>query len=145
MLPPCGIAADAIVYRQAARVPLAVMSGPSALATAFRLLLLGLLLTGFVLKPALAFAEEVHELTAHAADVDHDHGHDDRAPAPDDGKAGHDDDHWHLTHCCGHQPAVLPRLELELLAPVSVSPIPSLAVAFAPALLTAPFRPPITA
>ncbi|MGO4221162.1 DUF2946 family protein [Lysobacter sp. TAF61] len=126
------------------------MPASSAIAAALRLLLLGLLLAGFTLKPALAFAEEVHELTAHVAAGaqahDHEasvHGHD-GAPAPD-GKDGHDDDHWHLSHCCGQQAAVLPRMQIELAVAVAASPVATLSVAFAPARLTAPFRPPIQA
>lgn len=131
------------------------MSASSALNAAVRLLLLGLLLASFTLKPALAFAEEVHELVAHAAAGSHGHGHefgehavdghavDDHAPAPDDGKSGHDDDHWHLTHCCGQQAAMLPRMQFDLPTAVSASPVATLSVAFAPTRLTAPFRPPI--
>ncbi len=126
------------------------MSASSALHAAARLLLLGLLLASFTLKPALAFAEEVHELVEHAAAGSHGHGHafgehsvDDRTPAPDDGKPGHDDDHWHLTHCCGQQAAMLPRLQFDLPTAVSDSPVAILSVAFAPTRLTAPFRPPI--
>ncbi|UNK48623.1 hypothetical protein MNR01_12800 [Lysobacter sp. S4-A87] len=121
------------------------MLSPSALAAALRLMLLGMLLASFVLKPALAFAEEVHELTEHAAAGAHGHApalHD-GAPAPDDGKAGHDDDHWHLTHCCGQQAAVLPRMQFDLPAAATTSPVATLSVAFAPTRLTAPFRPPI--
>ncbi|QSX73937.1 hypothetical protein HIV01_011970 [Lysobacter arenosi] len=126
------------------------MSASSALHAAVRLLLLGLLLASFTLKPALAFAEEVHELVAHAAAGSHGHGHefgehdvDDHAPAPDDGKSGHDDDHWHLTHCCGQQAAMLPRMQFDLPTTVAASPVATLSVAFAPTRLTAPFRPPI--
>lgn len=136
------------------------MSASSALHAAVRLLLLGLLLTSFTLKPALAFAEEVHELVAHAAAGSHGHGHafgehavdghavdghadDDRTPTPDDGKSGHDDDHWHLTHCCGQQAAMLPRMQFDLPTAVAASPVARLSVAFAPTRLTAPFRPPI--
>jgi hypothetical protein len=125
------------------------MSASSALNAAVRLLLLGLLLASFTLKPALAFAEEVHELVEHAAAGSHGHGHEfgahavDHAPAPDDGQSGHDDDHWHLTHCCGQQAAMLPRMQFDLPTAVSASPVATLSVAFAPTRLTAPFRPPI--
>ena len=149
MLPPCGIPRTKLCIARSGAYPCRHVR-LSALATAFRLLLLGLLLSGFVLKPALAFAEEVHELTAHAAEacdattmrtppVD-------RAPAPDDGGPPHDDDHWHLTHCCGHQAAVLPRLELDASRTgMAVSPIPSLVGRLRAGAATAPFRPPITA
>jgi len=126
------------------------MPVPSALVAALRMLLLGMLLAGFVLKPALAFAEEVHELTAHAAADTHGHDHafgehavDGDDGAPDDGKTGHDDDHWHLTHCCGQQAAVLPRMQFDLPAAATASPMATLSVAFAPTRLAAPFRPPI--
>ncbi|HEY5802255.1 MAG TPA: hypothetical protein VIT90_00990 [Lysobacter sp.] len=125
------------------------MSASFSLVAALRLLLLGLLVASFMLKPALAFAEEVHELTAHAAASvqahDHGPGVHDGAPAPDDGQTGHDDGHWHLSHCCGQQAAVLPRLQFDFLAGVYASPIATLSVAFAPTRLTAPFRPPIAA
>lgn len=120
------------------------MPGPSALAPALRLLMLAVLLCGFVLKPALAFAEEIHELTAHASATHGDHGLD-HAPAPDDGKSGHDDDGWHLSHCCGHQAAVLPRLDIAAFAATRAEPVPEHSVAFVPTRLTAPFRPPIAA
>ncbi len=149
------------------------MSGSSAIAAAVRLLLLGLLLASFTLQPSSAFAEEVHELVAHAAAGNHGHGHavaehaiaehafgehaidghasnaqggehaDDRPAAPGDGQSGHDDDHWHLTHCCGQQAAMLPRLQFDLATAVSASPVARLSAAFAPTRLAAPFRPPI--
>lgn len=122
------------------------MFGASALSSVLRLLVIGLLLTGIVLRPALAFAEEIHDLTAHAATAsaaDSGQQHH-RAPAPGQDDPS-DDGHWHLTHCCGQQAAVLPRLDLGLLVPVTASPIPATTVSFVPTPHPAPFRPPIAA
>ena len=121
-----------------------------ALAHLLRLTLLGLLLCGAVLKPSLAIAEEMHELLAHAAVAGDGHAHaDEHDVAPlagkPDGQAPHDDSHFHLTHCCGQQAAVLPRLELTLAQVPADSPMPAQSIAFAPAPHTAPFRPPIAA
>lgn len=128
------------------------MIRPCALVAAFRLLLLGLLLGGIALKPSLAIAEEMHELLSHAVEAGDGHTHTDahavefadESSAPSkSGSSPHDDSHFHLTHCCGQQAAVLPRLDLAL-APVHAgSPLPLQLVAFAPAPHTAPFRPPI--
>lgn len=121
------------------------------LANLLRLTLFGLLLCGVVLKPSLAIAEEMHELLAHAAVAGDGHAHADehssvaqQAGAPD-GQVPHDDSHFHLTHCCGQQAAVLPRLELTLAQVHGDSPMPAQSIAFAPAPHTAPFRPPIAA
>ncbi|BDU15236.1 hypothetical protein [Lysobacter auxotrophicus] len=122
-----------------------------ALAHAVRLLLLGLLLCGVVLKPSLAIAEEMHELLAHAALVGDGHTHPEghgvvTSPATADGdRQPHDDSHLHLTHCCGQQAAVLPRLEFALPRIHRDSPLPAQTVAFAPTTHAAPFRPPIQA
>jgi hypothetical protein len=130
---------------------LSTMSVPSALAHALRLLLLGLLLCGVVLKPSLAIAEEMHELLAHAAVAGDGHGHEDAhavetATAPTQGDPSpHDDSHFHLTHCCGQQAAVLPRLDVAVPLMHGDSPIPAQTIAFAPAPRAAPFRPPIAA
>ncbi|MDR0184168.1 hypothetical protein [Lysobacter arvi] len=121
-----------------------------ALAPALRLLLLGLLLCGVVLKPSLAIAEELHELLAHAAVAGdghtHEEGHAVEAAAPATGTADptpHDDSHFHLTHCCGQQAAMLPRLEFALPRIHPDTPLPAQSVAFAPTPHAAPFRPPI--
>ncbi len=124
---------------------------PSALVDALRLLILGLLMCGIVLKPSLAIAEELHELIAHATVVGDGHTHVDAHEATTapvqlpDGPAPHDDSHFHLTHCCGQQAAVLPRVVLALVAPHADAPLPIQAIAFVPAKYTAPFRPPIVA
>ncbi|HEY0505972.1 MAG TPA: hypothetical protein VGD42_21010 [Lysobacter sp.] len=127
------------------------MPSPSALANAFRLLLVGLLLCGVVLKPSLAIAEEMHELLAHAAVAGDGHTHADAhavetAPSPPKGgQPPHDDNHFHLTHCCGQQSAMLPRMDVALVFVHGDSPMPVQADSFAPAPHTAPFRPPIAA
>ncbi|QGW63804.1 hypothetical protein GOY17_02040 [Lysobacter soli] len=120
-----------------------------ALAYAFRLMLLGLLLCGVVLKPSMAIAEEMHELLAHAAVAGDGHTHAEGhaaasiPPATGDDPKPHDDSHLHLTHCCGQQAAVLPRLDLALPWIHLDSPLPAQTVAFAPTPHPAPFRPPI--
>ncbi len=121
-----------------------------ALAHAFQLLLLGLLLCGVVMKPSLAIAEEMHELLAHAAVAGDGHAHaDSHAVEVEPAKGGqpplHDDSHFHLTHCCGQQAAVLPRLELSVAVAHGDSPIPARSISFIAAPHTAPFRPPIAA
>lgn len=126
------------------------MRSPTALANAFRLMLIGLLLCGVVLKPSLAIAEEMHELIAHAAVAGDGHTHPDDhsvavlAPsgAPD-GQPPHDDSHFHLTHCCGQQAAVLPRLDIALASMHADPVLPAQTIAFEPAPHIAPFRPPI--
>lgn len=126
------------------------MSASSALVRAFRLLVLGLLLAGIVLKPSLAIAEEMHELVSHALVAGDGHTHEEghavvQVPAPEGGQPPHDDNHFHLTHCCGQQAAVLPRLALALAIAPAASPIPPHVVSFVPTPRGAPFRPPIAA
>lgn len=124
---------------------------PAPFAQAFRLLLLGLLLCGVVLKPSLAIAEEMHELLSHAAVAGDGHAHPDAhsievvPPAGNDGSPPHDDNHFHLTHCCGQQAAVLPRLNLVLPYTHADSPLPTRAIVFALPPQGNPFRPPIAA
>lgn len=119
----------------------------AAPATVLRLLMLALLLCGIVLKPSLAIAEEMHDLLAHASVAADGHSHD-AAPVADSGDAApgkgtHDDGHFHLTHCCGQQAAVLPRLQLGVALAGTDSPVPRFVVDFTPASRAAPFRPPI--
>ena len=94
-----------------------------AFAPVLRLVLLGLLLAGVALKPSLAIAEEMHELLSHAVVAGDGHTHEDahavQSGAPSDGQGPHDDNHSHLTHCCGQQAAVLPRLDLVLMPQTS--------------------------
>ena len=122
---------------------------PRAFAPVLRFVLLGLLLAGVALKPSLAIAEEMHELLSHAVAAGDGHTHEDahavQSDPSTDGQSPHDDSHFHLTHCCGQQAAVLPRLDLVLSAPATASPIPAHAMAFRPAPHAAPFRPPIMA
>ena len=107
-------------------------------------LMLGLLLAGLAIKPALAASEELHDLVAHATLSDDGNAHDD-APDNDGGGQPHDDGHAHLTHCCGHQAAVPMRVYFQLRAPHDASPLERARIAFAPASYTAPYRPPIAA
>ncbi len=121
----------------------------AAPANVLRLLMLALLLCGIVLKPSLAIAEEMHDLLAHASASVDGHSHeetaaDDTGSTPSD-KASQDDSHFHLTHCCGQQAAMLPRLQLDVALAGTVSPVPRLVVDFTPAPRAVPFRPPIQA
>ena len=122
---------------------------PRAFAPVLRFLLLGLLLAGVALKPSLAIAEEMHELLSHAVLAGDGHTHEDahavQSDPSTDGQSPHDDSHFHLTHCCGQQAAVLPRLDLALPWIHLDSPRPAQIVAFAPTPHAAPFRPPIAA
>lgn len=120
----------------------------AAPAKVLRLLMLALLLCGVVLKPSLAIAEGMHDLLAHAGAAAEGAsyeraGVDDRGQAPSGQHA--DDGHFHLTHCCGQQAAVLPRVQLAVAAAAVASPIPRFVVGFTPAPRAAPFRPPIQA
>jgi len=115
-------------------------------------LMLGLLLAGLAIKPALAASEELHDLVAHASLSEGGSSHDDASDhdaTDNDTRDGsgqpHDDDHFHLTHCCGHQAAVPVRVHFELPVPHDASPLERERIAFAPEPRTAPFRPPIAA
>ena len=112
-------------------------------------LMLGLLLAGLAIKPALAASEEMHDLVAHATLSDDGNAHDassDDASGNDAGSGQpHDDGHAHLTHCCGHQAAVPAGTYFELRVPHEASPLERERIDFAPAPRTAPFRPPIAA
>jgi len=124
---------------------------PATFAQAFRLLLLGMLLCGVVLKPSLAIAEEMHELLSHATIAGDGHAHQDGhsleavTPPANGDSPPHDDSHFHLTHCCGQQAAVLPRVTLVLPRANVDSPLPVQTMAFSPAPQPTPFRPPIAA
>lgn len=109
-------------------------------------LMLGLLLAGLAIKPALAASEELHDLVAHASQSYGGNAHD-VSPGDDDkrGEQPHDDGHFHLTHCCSHQAAVPVGMYFELRVPHDASPLERERIAFAPAPYTAPFRPPIAA
>jgi len=113
-------------------------------------LLLGLLLAGLAIKPALAASEELHDLLAHASLAEGDSSHDDASghdAVDNDARGGqpHDGDHFHLTHCCGHQATVPMRVHFELPVAHNASPMDRERIAFAPEPRTAPFRPPIAA
>jgi len=118
-------------------------------------LILGLLLAGLAIKPALAASEELHDLVAHASLSEGGSSHDDASGhdaldndgTDNDTRGGqpHEDDHFHLTHCCGHQAAVPVRVHFELPVPHDASPLERERIAFAPEPRTAPFRPPIAA
>jgi len=118
----------------------------------FQCLMLGLLLAGLAIKPALAASEELHDLVAHASLSEGGSSHDDASDhdaTENDTRDGsgqpHDDDHFHLTHCCGHQAAVPVRVHFELPVPHDASPLECERIAFAPEPRTALFRPPIAA
>ncbi|MFD0321186.1 hypothetical protein [Lysobacter gummosus] len=92
------------------------MPGPSALATASRYLVFAVLIAVMLVKPVLAFASEAGELTPSAATaLQHDSDrHADGQPQHDPDGCG--DSRWHLSHCCAMQAALLPRIDLGLLA-----------------------------
>jgi len=122
------------------------MSASTSLSCLFRLLMLGLLMAGVLVKPVIAFAGELHE-AEHAA-LSGDDGHADDGSSdpvdPDDSK-----NPWHalmhVGHCCGQTPALLPLAYLGAITPVATDPLPTLSVAFQPAAQPVAFRPPILA
>jgi hypothetical protein len=121
------------------------MPGPSALATASRYLVFAVLIAVMLVKPVLAFASEAGELTPSAATaLQHDSDrHADGQPQHDPDGCG--DSRWHLSHCCAMQAALLPRIDLGLLAPATAQALPAHSTAFVPTPTVVPFRPPISA
>jgi len=119
------------------------MPARSALANVMRHLVFGVLIVVMLLKPVLAFAGEIGELddlapnAALTVDAPHAGG------LPDQDGCG--DLQRHVSHCCAMQAALLPRIELGLLAPSPASPLPARATAFVAADPAQPLRPPIHA
>lgn len=131
------------------------MPGPSAIATAFRYLVFGVLIAVMLVKPALTFATEIGELAGPVAAMAHEHGAGDLdayADAYTDASAeeradpdGCGDARWHLSHCCALQAALLPRFEVGLRVAGPAGPVPAVSTAFVPTPTAVPFRPPIFA
>lgn len=119
------------------------MSAPSALAVALRYLVFGVLIAVMLVKPVLAFAGEIGELAQTAATHEAGDRHDDNRPSSDPDGCG--DSSWHLSHCCAMQAALLPRIDLSLLAPLTSLPLEAHSIAFVPTPTVVPFRPPIAA
>lgn len=119
------------------------MPGRSTLTNVLRHLVFGVLIAVMLVKPVLAFAGEIGELddlvpnAALVFDAAHAGG------LPDQDGCG--DLQRHVTHCCAMQAALLPRIELGLLAPSPASPLPARAAALVAADPAQPLRPPILA
>lgn len=122
------------------------MSGLPSISFALRILLLGLLMVGVLVKPVLVLAGELHE--AEHALLTGDDGHADDGSSdpiePSDPK-----NPWHALmhfgHCCGQAPALLPLMYLGSITPAATDPLPLLSVEFQPTAHPVAFRPPITA
>ena len=112
----------------------------SSLPSLLRILMLGLLMAGVMMKPVLAIACEIHDMQkivaaepAAAAE----------APGPGSGESccSLPD----CNDCCAHTTALLPILNLAPAAPMAASSLPSLSVEFEPTAFPVAFRPPIPA
>lgn len=129
------------------------MPGPTAIATAFRYLVFGVLIAVMLVKPTLTFATEIGELAGPAAALAHEHAAatasdsvDPQLTAPEHADPdGCGDARWHLSHCCALQAALLPRFEVGLRAPSTATAVPAVSIAFVPTPTAVPFRPPIFA
>ncbi|SDW12007.1 hypothetical protein SAMN05421681_101176 [Lysobacter enzymogenes] len=119
------------------------MPDSSALTNVLRHLVFGVLIAVMLVKPVLAFAGEIGELDdlVPNAALTFDAAHAGGLPDPD----GCGDLQRHVSHCCAVQAALLPRIELGLLAPSPASPLPARATAFVAADPAQPLRPPIRA
>jgi hypothetical protein len=125
------------------------MPGPSAIATAFRHLVFGVLIAVMLVKPALTFATEIGELAGPVAAMAHAHDTANTGAHADDGDGvdpdGCGDARWHLSHCCALQAALLPRFDVGLRVAGPAGPVPAVSTAFVPTPTAVPFRPPISA
>ncbi|MFK3647426.1 hypothetical protein ACI2IY_03180 [Lysobacter enzymogenes] len=119
------------------------MPGRSALTNVLRHLIFGVLIAVMLVKPVLAFAGEIGELADLHPQAAHVVGNDAGAGIPDQDGCGARQ--CHVTHCCAMQAALLPRIELGLLAPSPASPLPARATALVAADPAQPLRPPIHA
>lgn len=122
------------------------MSKLVSLRSAFRTLMLGLLMAGVLFKPVIAIVGAAHE-AQHAA-VSGDHGqHDTLSSEPMD--SSHTTNPWHaLVHfsqCCGQAPVLLSLIYLGSITPAASDPLPLLSFELQPALHPVAFRPPIPA
>ncbi|MHB8911155.1 MAG: hypothetical protein ACYC42_00555 [Lysobacter sp.] len=122
------------------------MLGLPSLSFALRILLLGLLMAGTLVKPVIAFAGELHE-AEHAQLTGDDGQVDDGSSDPIDPSDSENSWHalMHFGHCCGQAPALLALVYLGSITPTATDPLPPLSVEFQPAAHPVAFRPPITA
>jgi hypothetical protein len=122
------------------------MSALASLPSVLRILMLGLLMVGVLMKPVIALAGELHE-AGHVQSTDQDGHFQDDASVPVDPSDATNPWHalMHFSHCCGHTPALLPLMYLGSFTPVANEPLPQLSVEFQPAVHPVAFRPPISA
>ena len=122
------------------------MSALTSLPSVLRILMLGLLMAGVLMKPVIALAGELHE-AGHVQSTDQDGHFQDDASVPVDPSDATNPWHalMHFSHCCGQAPALLPLMYLSSFAPVATEPLPQLSVEFQPAVHPVAFRPPISA
>ena len=122
------------------------MSALTSLSSVFRILMLGLLMAGVLVKPVIAFAGALHEAEHVALTGDSGHADDGSSELDDPSDAKNP---WHelmhFSHCCGQAPALLPLTYLGCITPAATDPLPLLSVAFQPTAHPVAFRPPITA
>ena len=121
------------------------MSALTSLPTVFRILMLGLLMAGVLVKPVIAFAGELHE-AGHVESTDQDGHFQDDASEPVDPSDATNPWHalMHFSHCCGQAPAMLPTIHVGSVTPVATEPLPRLSVEFQPPVHPVAFRPPIS-
>lgn len=122
------------------------MSSLTSLPFVFRILLLGLLMAGVLVKPVIAFAGELHEAEHVHLTGDNGHG-DDGSSDPIDPADSKNPWHalMHVGHCCGQTPALLPLVYLGPIVPMVTEPLPPWSVEFQPTAHPVAFRPPISA
>lgn len=122
------------------------MSSLIPLPSVFRILMLGLLMAGVLVKPVIAFAGELHE-AGHSESAGHDGHASDVASEPADPSDATNPWHalMHFSHCCGQIPAVLPLMFVGTVTASATEPLPRLSVEFQPTVHPVAFRPPISA
>lgn len=127
-------------------VTLDVMFASTSLSSVFRILMLGLLMAGVLVKPVIAFAGTLHEAEHAAVSGDDGHAADGSSDPIDPADATNP---WHalmhFSHCCGQTPAVLPLLYLGAITPAATDPVLPWTVAFLPTAHPVALRPPISA
>jgi hypothetical protein len=117
----------------------------SSLPSLLRILLLGLLMTGVLVKPVLAFAGELHE-TEHSESTGHDGHVQDDASEPAD--PSDETNPWHalvhFSHCCGQAPVLLFLMYLGAITPAAADPLSLPSFEVLPSLQPVDLRPPIS-
>lgn len=118
----------------------------TSLSSVFRILMLGLLMAGVMVKPVIAFAGALHE--AGHAESTGGNGHvedgtSDMVDPSDSANPWHE--LMHFSHCCGQAPALLPLMYQGSVTPAATDLLPLLSVEFQPAVHPVAFRPPIPA